>query len=81
MIAILGCGGIGYKVAKSLLQKDQILILDKNPSRVENLVEQGLNAKICDITKKEEYPPEIQDADVILILHLIMRLTRKLLRL
>ncbi|WP_411963603.1 DHH family phosphoesterase [Haloferax sp. YSMS24] len=66
--AILGCGSVGHAVAEELTDEDKdVLILDKDESRVEALRDQDLNAQVTDIAG-----PELADAvsnrDVILIL-------------
>jgi len=66
--AILGCGSVGHSVAEELVERSKdVLILDKDSSRVEALRDQDLNAKEADIGD-----PEITDLisghDVVLIL-------------
>ena len=48
--AILGCGSVGYSVAEELVERGKdVLILDKDESRVEALRDQDLNAQQADI--------------------------------
>ncbi|WP_410764435.1 DHH family phosphoesterase [Haloferax sp. DFSO60] len=66
--AILGCGSVGHAVAEDLTDSGKdVVILDKDESRVEALRDQDLNAQTTDIRD-----PEVVDAvanrDVILIL-------------
>ncbi|WP_224449637.1 DHH family phosphoesterase [Haloprofundus salilacus] len=66
--AILGCGSVGHAVADELVAggKD-VLILDKDESRVEALRDQDLNAQRQDI-REPEVASAVSDRDVILIL-------------
>ena len=66
--AILGCGSVGYAVAEELVANgNDVLILDKDESRVESLRDQDLNAQRTDISE-----PSVADAvegrDVVLVL-------------
>ncbi|WP_101297214.1 DHH family phosphoesterase [Halegenticoccus soli] len=66
--AILGCGSVGHIVAEELADEGKdVLILDKDESRVETLRDQDLNARRQDISE-----PAVANAvdgrDVILIL-------------
>lgn len=66
--AILGCGSVGYGVATSLDdQGKDVLIFDRDESRVEALRDQDLNAVNMDITDPE-VAEEAGDRPVILIL-------------
>jgi nanoRNase/pAp phosphatase (c-di-AMP/oligoRNAs hydrolase) len=66
--AILGCGSVGHAVAEDLADggKD-VLILDKDESRVEALRDQDLNAKTHDI-RTADVADAVAERDVILIL-------------
>ncbi|WP_311171468.1 DHH family phosphoesterase [Halobellus ordinarius] len=66
--AILGCGSVGYAVAEELVEEGKdVLILDKDESRVESLRDQDLNAKQIDITDPD-VADVVADRDVLLIL-------------
>jgi nanoRNase/pAp phosphatase (c-di-AMP/oligoRNAs hydrolase) len=66
--AILGCGSVGHAVAEELAREDKdVLILDKDESRVEALRDQDLNARSADI-REDAVADEVADRDVILIL-------------
>jgi nanoRNase/pAp phosphatase (c-di-AMP/oligoRNAs hydrolase) len=66
--AILGCGSVGHAVAEELAAEDKdVLILDKDESRVEALRDQDLNAQTLDI-RVPEVAQQVADRDVILIL-------------
>jgi nanoRNase/pAp phosphatase (c-di-AMP/oligoRNAs hydrolase) len=48
--AILGCGSVGHAIAEELATQDKdVLIVDKDESRVEALRDQDLNATVADI--------------------------------
>ena len=66
--AILGCGSVGHAVAEELVsQGNDVLILDKDESRVEALRDQDLDARTADI--REQVAAEaVEDRDVVLIL-------------
>ncbi|MFD1686414.1 DHH family phosphoesterase [Halobellus litoreus] len=66
--AILGCGSVGYAVAEDLVEEGKdVLILDKDESRVESLRDQDLNAQQTDIADTD-VADAVADRDVILIL-------------
>ena len=66
--AILGCGSVGHAVAESLAGDGKdVLILDKDESRVEALRDQDLDARATDISD-EGVAREVEDRDVVLIL-------------
>ncbi|MFB6130111.1 MAG: DHH family phosphoesterase, partial [Salinigranum sp.] len=66
--AILGCGSVGHVVAEDLTTEGKdVLILDKDESRVEALRDQDLNARTTDI-RDPSIAEEVSDRDVILIL-------------
>jgi nanoRNase/pAp phosphatase (c-di-AMP/oligoRNAs hydrolase) len=66
--AILGCGSVGHAVAEELADEGKdVLILDKDESRVEALRDQDLNARTEDI-RDEAVAEVVGDRDVILIL-------------
>jgi nanoRNase/pAp phosphatase (c-di-AMP/oligoRNAs hydrolase) len=66
--AILGCGSVGHAVAEELAHEGKdVLILDKDESRVEALRDQDLNARTADI-REGSVADEVADRDVILIL-------------
>ncbi|ELZ85086.1 hypothetical protein C453_10910 [Haloferax elongans ATCC BAA-1513] len=66
--AILGCGSVGHAVAEELTDEGKdVLILDKDESRVEALRDQDLNAQTTDIAD-EEVADAVAGRDVILIL-------------
>ncbi|MFC7045629.1 DHH family phosphoesterase [Halobacteriaceae archaeon GCM10025711] len=65
--AILGCGSVGHAVAEELVERGMdVLIVDKDESRVEALRDQDLNARHADISD-DEVIELIEDRDVILI--------------
>jgi nanoRNase/pAp phosphatase (c-di-AMP/oligoRNAs hydrolase)/predicted dinucleotide-binding enzyme len=66
--AILGCGSVGHAVAENLAAEGKdVLILDKDESRVEALRDQDLNARTADISV-DSVAEEVTGRDVILIL-------------
>ena len=66
--AILGCGSVGYAVAEDLVADGKdVLILDKDESRVESLRDQDLNAQRTDISEPDVVDA-VGDRDVVLIL-------------
>ncbi len=66
--AILGCGSVGHAVAEELAEEgNDVLILDKDDSRVEALRDQDLNAKVQDISDPEA-AEVIADRDIVLVL-------------
>ncbi|WP_089883446.1 DHH family phosphoesterase [Halogeometricum limi] len=66
--AILGCGSVGHAVAEELAEEGKdVLILDKDESRVEALRDQDLNAQTTDISDPE-VADVVGDRDVVLIL-------------
>ncbi|WP_144902810.1 DHH family phosphoesterase [Halobellus captivus] len=66
--AILGCGSVGYAVAEDLVEEGKdVLILDKDESRVESLRDQDLNAQQTDIADPD-VAEAVSDRDVVLIL-------------
>jgi len=66
--AILGCGSVGHAVADDLVEKGKdVLILERDPDRVDALRDQDLNAVQVDI-REPELADHVADRDVILIL-------------
>ncbi|NHN49067.1 NAD(P)-binding domain-containing protein [Halostella sp. JP-L12] len=66
--AILGCGSVGHAVAEELVdQGKDVLIIDKDPGRVEALRDQDLNAQQADISDGS-VAEMVDDRDVILIM-------------
>ena len=66
--AILGCGSVGHVVATRLHDRgEEIVIFDKDPSRVEALRDQDMNAVERDITDPE-IPQIVSDTPVALVL-------------
>jgi len=66
--AILGCGSVGHAVAEELTEEGKdVLILDKDESRVEALRDQDLNARTADISDPA-MTEVVTDRDVVLIL-------------
>ena len=66
--AILGCGSVGYAVAEGLVADGKdVLILDKDESRVESLRHQDLNAQQADISNPD-IADVVADRGVLLIL-------------
>ena len=66
--AILGCGSVGHAVAEELAEEgNDVLILDKDDSRVEALRDQDLNAKVQDISEPT-VADAVDDRDIILVL-------------
>jgi len=66
--AILGCGSVGHAVAEELSEEgNDVLILDKDESRVEALRDQDLNAQVQDISDPE-VAKVVTDHDIILVL-------------
>ncbi len=50
--AILGCGSVGYAVAEELVEQGKdVLIVDRDESRVESLRDQDLDARTADISE------------------------------
>jgi nanoRNase/pAp phosphatase (c-di-AMP/oligoRNAs hydrolase) len=66
--AILGCGSVGHAVAEDLASGGKnVLILDRDESRVEALRDQDLDARQADI-REPEVAELVADRDVLLIL-------------
>jgi len=66
--AILGCGSVGHVVADELVAEGkEVLIVDRDESRVEALRDQDLDARQGEI-EDEEVAEAIADRDVVLIL-------------
>jgi len=66
--AILGCGSVGHAVAEELAEEgNDVLILDKDDSRVEALRDQDLNAKVQDISDPA-VADVVEDRVIILVL-------------
>ncbi|NIB99385.1 DHH family phosphoesterase [Halobacterium sp. R2-5] len=66
--AILGCGSVGHAVAEELVERGKdVLIVDRDESRVEALRDQDLNAQVADI-RDEEVAGLVADRDVVLIM-------------
>ncbi|MGM0604832.1 MAG: DHH family phosphoesterase [Halobacteriota archaeon] len=66
--AILGCGSVGHAVAEELVAGgSDVLILDKDESRVEALRDQDLDARVQDISDPAVYEV-IEGRDIVLIL-------------
>ncbi|MFB6268427.1 MAG: DHH family phosphoesterase [Halobacterium sp.] len=66
--AILGCGSVGHAVAEELVERGKdVLIVDRDESRVEALRDQDLNAQVSDI-RDEEVAGLVADRDVVLIM-------------
>lgn len=66
--AILGCGSVGHAVADDLVEHGKdVLIIDKDESRVETLRDQDLNAETADIAEPS-IADQIADCDIVLIL-------------
>ncbi|WP_096391185.1 DHH family phosphoesterase [Halopenitus persicus] len=66
--AILGCGSVGHAVAESLTDRGKdVLILDRDESRVEALRDQDLNAQVQDIADPS-VADVVDDRDIVLIL-------------
>ena len=66
--AILGCGSVGHAVAEDLTSRGKdVLILDRDESRVEALRDQDLNARVQDIADPDVVEA-LDDRDIVLIL-------------
>ena len=66
--AILGCGSVGHAVAEQLVAEGKdVVIIDRDNSRVEALRDQDLDARQYDIADADVVP-EIDDREVVLIL-------------
>ncbi|PSP79745.1 phosphoesterase [Halobacteriales archaeon QS_1_68_20] len=66
--AILGCGSVGHAVAEELVsQGKDVLIVDRDESRVEALRDQDLNAQVADI-RSSEVAEMVAERDVVLIM-------------
>ncbi|WP_049927116.1 DHH family phosphoesterase [Halopiger goleimassiliensis] len=66
--AILGCGSVGYAVAEELVEQGKdVLIIDRDESRVESLRDQDLDARTADI-REAEAAELVADRNVVLIL-------------
>jgi len=67
--AILGCGSVGHAVAEDLTGRGKdVLILDRDESRVEALRDQDLNARVQDIADPDVVEAIDDDRDIVLIL-------------
>ncbi|ELY53603.1 DHH family phosphoesterase [Natronococcus jeotgali] len=66
--AILGCGSVGYAVAEELVEQGKdVVIIDRDESRVESLRDQDLDARTADI-REPEAADLVAERDVVLIL-------------
>ena len=66
--AILGCGSVGHAVAEELVAADKdVVIIDRDESRVEALRDQDLDARQHDI-REREVAAEVANFDVVMIL-------------
>ncbi len=66
--AILGCGSVGYAVAEELVEQSKdVLIVDRDESRVESLRDQDLDARTAEIDDPET-AELVADRGVVLIL-------------
>ena len=66
--AILGCGSVGHAVAEELVERGKdVLIVDKDESRVEALRDQDLNAQVADV-RDDDVAGLVDDRDVVLIM-------------
>ncbi|MFP8952424.1 DHH family phosphoesterase [Natrialbaceae archaeon A-arb3/5] len=66
--AILGCGSVGYAVAEELVEQGKdVLIIDRDESRVESLRDQDLDARTADI-REPETADLVAERDVVLVL-------------
>ena len=66
--AILGCGSVGHAVAEELVDRGKdVLILDRDESRVEALRDQDLNAQVQDVSDPSVVDA-VDDRDIILVL-------------
>ena len=66
--AILGCGSVGYAVAEELVEQGKdVLIVDRDESRVESLRDQDMDARQADISEPE-VAELVAGRDVVLIL-------------
>jgi nanoRNase/pAp phosphatase (c-di-AMP/oligoRNAs hydrolase) len=66
--AILGCGSVGHAVAEELVERGKdVLIVDRDESRVEALRDQDLNAQTADI-REEGVAELVADRDVVLVM-------------
>lgn len=79
MYLLLGCGTAGYLVADRLQESGkELLILDKDPKRVESLKERDFEAVVADITKKESFRGiDFSEVDAALILTTDLKLNKK----
>ncbi len=69
MYVILGCGRVGVRVAELLLESsNHVLIVDKDPVRVEALQERKFHAEIGDMTALDWRREPYQSADAFLVL-------------
>ncbi len=66
--AILGCGSVGYAVTEELVEQGKdVVIIDRDESRVESLRDQDLDARTADI-RDESVADIVADRSVVLIL-------------
>ncbi|MCF2165572.1 DHH family phosphoesterase [Halobacterium salinarum] len=66
--AILGCGSVGHAVAEELVERGKdVLIVDKDESRVEALRDQDLNAQVANV-RDQEVAELIDTRDVVLVM-------------
>ncbi|PKK85735.1 MAG: potassium transporter TrkA [Thermoplasmata archaeon HGW-Thermoplasmata-1] len=69
MYVILGCGAVGARVAELLTKRGrEIIAVDNNKERVENLRERGFNAIEGDMTSTDIIGKVIDDAEIVMIL-------------
>lgn len=66
--AILGCGSVGHAVADELVERGRdVLILDKDETRVEALRDQDLEAQVADI-RETSVAETVRGREVVLVL-------------
>ncbi|MHB8603617.1 MAG: NAD-binding protein [Thermoplasmatota archaeon] len=69
MYVIAGCGSVGYNTAKLLRSREkEVLILDSDRKRVEDLRDQEFTAVVGDLRDLSQYREDLERASAILLL-------------
>jgi nanoRNase/pAp phosphatase (c-di-AMP/oligoRNAs hydrolase) len=69
MHVIVGCGSVGFNVARMLRDRGkEVLILDRNQKRVEDLRDAGLTAEVGDLDNLGDHRTEVEEAGAVLLM-------------
>ena len=69
MHVIIGCGSVGFNVARMLRDRGkEVLILDRNQKRVEDLRDAELQAEVGDLDNPAAHRSELEEASAVLLM-------------